>query len=104
MDAREIHEGAFMDSETAKKVIDTLNQAIAALNEGIRLVTSRGSEDEARAFRRGVGHTMTEIHERLADPIFREHPDLVPDEAEYAPGSGPTLGEIGARSTRGRSP
>ncbi|WP_156338943.1 hypothetical protein [Chondromyces crocatus] len=85
-----------MDHHTAKRVVENLNKAIVSLNEGIQVLMSQGSESEVRAFRRGVGHTMAEIYDRLADPIFREHPALVPDDADYEPEPGPILAELGS--------
>jgi sugar-specific transcriptional regulator TrmB len=86
-----------MTRDVAVAIVANLKDCINRLNESIVMVMNECSEEELRAFRRGVGHVMSEIHDRLSDPIFREHPDLIPPEADYIPHTGPTLAEIGQR-------
>jgi hypothetical protein len=86
-----------MTRNVAVAVVANLSDCINKLNESIVMVMKECSEEELRAFRRGVGHVMSEIHDRLSDPIFREHPELIPPEADYTPGKGPTLAELGRR-------
>ena len=67
------------------------------LNNSIRIVQDLCTPEELKAYRRGAGHALSEIHDRLLSPILREHPDLMPKDAGYTPPPGPTLAEIGSK-------
>jgi hypothetical protein len=84
-----------MDKNVANEVVAIVRKCIRDLNESLCLVRDRGSEDEFVAYRLGFAHVLSEIQDRLTDPIYREHMDLIPQEVDYAPLPGPTLSQIG---------
>jgi hypothetical protein len=86
-----------MNKEAAQQIMAKLKSCIQELNESIYIVQEKCAPEELKAYRRGVGHTLSEIHDRILNPILREHPDLIPDDADYMPPPGPTLAEIGAK-------
>lgn len=86
-----------MQKEIADEVTRRLRQCIGELNDILFKIRDNCSEDEFKAFRRGVGNVMSEMQDRLTDPIYREHPDLIPEEANYAPLPGPMLKDIIAK-------
>jgi hypothetical protein len=77
---------------------------IDLLSEVVQLAHANCGESESRVVRRGVGHVLSEIQDRLTDPIFREHPDLLPEGINYAPRQGPTLSELATKLGPMRSP
>jgi hypothetical protein len=87
-----------MDKDTAKQLVGQMLACIDILNEAVETANAKCSEDEARAVRRGVGYVLSEMQDRLTDPIFREYPDLVPQGVDYAPRKGPTLSEMAKKS------
>jgi hypothetical protein len=86
-----------MNKKAAERIMTKLKNCIHELNESICIVQENCATEELKAYRRGVGHTLSEIHDRILHPILREHPDLIPDDADYTPPPGPTLAEIGAK-------
>ena len=84
-----------MQKKIAREVIDMMEKCIVQMSELIPLVEEHCSTEEVRAFRRGVGFTISEMQDRITDPIYREHMDLIPKDVEYVPLPGPTLTEIG---------
>jgi hypothetical protein len=88
-----------MDKDTAKQIIGRMWACIAIFNEVVEIANAKCGEDEARTVRRGVGHTLSEMQDRLTDPIYREYPDLVPQGTDYTPLKGPTLGEMARKSS-----
>jgi hypothetical protein len=89
-----------MEKQIAKQALSNVLVAIQELNSALRLVIDNCSTSEAKAFRRGVGYALSEIHDRITDPIFREHPELVPSNANYHPTPGPTLSELGTSGSK----
>jgi hypothetical protein len=61
----------------------------------IREMEMHCSAEEIKAFRRGLGYMLSGMQERITDPMYREHMDLIPKEIVYAPPPGPTLAERG---------
>ena len=88
-----------MDKDTASQIIGRMLACIDILNEAVEIALAKCGEDEARAVRRGVGYTLSEMQDRLTDPIFREYPDLVPQGVDYAPPKGRILSEMAKEST-----
>jgi|RifCSP13_3_1023840.scaffolds.fasta_scaffold165341_1 hypothetical protein len=87
-----------MKKEVAEQVMAMVKTSIEELNKSIYLVQERCAPEELKAFRRGVGHALSEIHDRILNPILREHPDLLPKDVDYTPPPGPTLAEIGSKN------
>jgi hypothetical protein len=88
-----------MDKDIAKQLVGQMLACIDILNEAVKIAHAKCGEDEARAVRRGVGYVLSEMQDRLTDPIFREYPDLVPQGIDYAPPKGPTLGQMAKKSS-----
>lgn len=86
-----------MKKETAELIMAKLKVSIQQMNESICIIQENCTAEEFNAFRRGVGYTLSEIQERILDPILSEHPDLVPGDVDYKPPQGPTLAQIGAK-------
>jgi hypothetical protein len=84
---------------TAKEIAKCVIMCIDELNKMLFTVRERCSDDEFKALRRGVGYVMSELQDRITDPVYREHPDLIPPEAGYVPRSGPTLSEIATKKS-----
>lgn len=86
-----------MDRDTAKQIIARMETCINLLGEVVQIAHANCSEHEDRVVRRGVGHVLSEIQDRLTDPIYREYQDLLPQGMDYAPLEGPTLSELAAK-------
>jgi len=84
-----------VQKKIAQEVVDMVEKCIVQMSDLIPLVEKHCSAEEIRAFRRGIGFTISEIQDRIADPIYREHMDLIPKDVDYVPLPGPTLAEIG---------
>jgi hypothetical protein len=86
-----------MDKDTAKQIIVRMETCINLLGEVVRIAHANCGEYEDRVVRRGVGHVLSEIQDRLTDPIYREYTDLLPQGIDYAPLEGPTLSEMATK-------
>jgi hypothetical protein len=86
-----------MDKETAAKITARMETCMHLLSEVIQIAHANCSDDESKVVRRGVGYVLSEMQERITDPIYRTYPDLVPKDVDYAPLDGPTIGELAAR-------
>ncbi|AUX20927.1 uncharacterized protein SOCEGT47_014040 [Sorangium cellulosum] len=87
-----------MRRDLAEDITKRIRLCIGELNDILIFVRNNCSEGEFKAFRRGVGNVLSEIQDRLTDPIYREHPDVIPSDANYTPLPGPTLKDIAAKS------
>jgi hypothetical protein len=86
-----------MDKDTAKQIIARMDTCINLLGEVFQIAHADCDEHEGRVVRRGVGYVLSEIQDRLTDPILREYPDLLPPGVDYAPLDGPTMSELAAK-------
>lgn len=86
-----------MDKDTAKQILGRMWACIDNLNEAVEIADAKCGKDEARVVRRAVGHALSEIQDRLTDPILREYPDLLPQGIDYAPPEGLTLSEMATK-------
>lgn len=87
-----------MDKDTAKQIISRMETCINLLSEVVQVAHLNCAEQEERIVRRGVGYVLSEIQDRLTDPIYREYPELLPQGIDYAPLEGPTLGQMAKKS------
>jgi hypothetical protein len=87
-----------MDKATAKQIIIRMESCMSLLNEVAQIAQANCDEQEDRVVRLGVGYVLSEIQDRLTDPIYREYPDLLPQGVDYTPLEGPTLSEMAAKS------
>ncbi len=83
-----------MDKETAKQIMARARESIRRLDEMVQVALSNGDEDELRVVRRAAAHALSELQDRLIDPILREYPDLLPEGVDYTPLKGPTFTEL----------
>lgn len=83
-----------MDKDAATQIMAQMLASITCLNEAVIIAQAKCGEDEARVVRHAVGYTLSEMYDRLMDPIFREYPDLVPHGVDYAPREGLTLSQL----------
>lgn len=83
-----------MNIETAKQITQRIEKCIELLSEIVQLAHTHCNEAESRAVRRGVGYVLSEMQDRLSDPIFREYPALLPPGVDYTPREGPTFSDL----------
>jgi hypothetical protein len=68
----------FEDQETAKHILQVFLSINDQMEDSIRAVEHKTSPEEYKAFKRGVGHVMYEVFERIVEPICKQHPSLRP--------------------------
>jgi len=70
-----------MDRDLSIQVLDVAWRVSGELDRSVALVKDSGADEETlKKYRRSVGHVMAELHDQIMRPIFKEHPDLEPDE------------------------
>lgn len=68
------------DHDIAKQLIDTLDGCSERINESIRLVRDKCSDEEFLLYQKAAGFVMGYIYTDVVAPIYKEHPDLEPPE------------------------
>ena len=58
-----------MDKDTAKQIMARMETCINLLSEVVQVAHTNCGKHEERILRRGVGHVLSEIQDRLTDPI-----------------------------------
>ena len=86
-----------MKKELARIALSHIKACIKELEDSLVIVQDNCDADESTAYRRSIGHTLSEIQDRILDPIIMEHPDLVPEDIDYRPRPGPMLSDIGSK-------
>lgn len=66
--------------DIAKEVIEVLDDCSSRINETIRLVQEKCSDEEFQAYREAAGFVMGYIYTDVVAPIYKEHPELEPPE------------------------
>jgi hypothetical protein len=69
-----------MDKATAEQVDRLARHAQGQLNDAIRAVQATSSQEEFEKFRLVVGRIMGAIVVDVLQPLYAEHPDLMPPE------------------------
>lgn len=69
-----------MEKDTAKQLIGMMLECSKKLDDSIVLLTETTTGDESMKLRRAAGKIMGHIFVEILDPIYREHPDLEPEE------------------------
>ena len=69
-----------MKHHIAEQVLATLHDASRKLNNMLWIVLNKCTKEQFDAYRRGVGGAMGYLFMDILEPIFREHPDLEPEE------------------------
>jgi len=67
--------------ETAKSALELMDRAHKALKESLELVRANCSEEEYKAFRSGMSHVDGRLFFLLMEPIYCQHPSLIPPDA-----------------------
>jgi hypothetical protein len=67
------------DKALALEVSVRMLKVNEALDEAISLVQARCSTEELEKFKLAMGEVMYAVFEKALIPIYKEHPDLVPD-------------------------
>lgn len=67
-----------MTEDDARQLLRVGIEASSVLGLAVSDLNGRLSEDDARSVRRGVGHVLAEIDERLFELAFVAHPQLRP--------------------------
>ena len=68
------------DHDIAKQLVNTLDDCSERINETIRLVQEKCSDEEFHTYRRAAGFVMGYIYTDVVAPLYKEHPDLEPPE------------------------
>lgn len=82
-----------MNREVAQKIIHMMVAHTNELSASVMLVHENCSPEESKMYRLCVGHILSEMQDRLLDPLLREHPDMVLEGFDYTPGPGKRLGD-----------
>jgi hypothetical protein len=72
----------FEDPEVAKQVLTLFLGINGQMNQCIESIENRTSQEEQRSLKRGVGHIMYEVFDKIVEPICKRHPSLKPPEME----------------------
>ena len=72
----------FENPETAKYVLNVFLNINDQMDDSIRTVENQTSPEELKTFKLGVGHVMSEVFDRIVEPICKRHPSLRPPEME----------------------
>ncbi|CAB4052109.1 MULTISPECIES: hypothetical protein [Paraburkholderia] len=67
------------DRTLALEVSERMLAINGALDDAVSLVQTRCSADELEKFKIAVGEVMYTVFEKALIPIYKEHPDLVPE-------------------------
>jgi hypothetical protein len=91
-----------MDKEIAAKITARMESCMHLLSEIVQIADANCSGNESKVVRRGVGFILSEMQDRITDPIYRTYSDLVPKGVDYTPMEGPTISDLAAAiETRG---
>ena len=69
-----------MDKATALRVSETAQEALGQLDLSIHAVQAASAQPEFETFRTVVGKIMGAIVVEVLQPLYAEHPDIVPEE------------------------
>lgn len=69
-----------MKKETAKQLVAIMLDCSRKLDDAVMLLSDNSEEDEAIKLRRAAGKIMGHIFVDILDPVYRQHPELEPEE------------------------
>lgn len=69
-----------MKKETAKQIISLMLDCSRKLDDAVLLLSDPAEEEDAIRLRRAAGKIMGHIFVDLLDPVYRQYPDLEPEE------------------------
>ena len=67
-----------MQSEHAATVTKELIETSARLDGTLSFIKANCSDEDFRKYRRAVGVAMGELYLEILEPLFKEHPSLIP--------------------------
>ena len=67
-----------LDRDTAAEIHRIMDEVTAMLDQSVKLVQERGSEDDLTRYRGFIEQIMGSILLDILQPIYRDHPDLTP--------------------------
>jgi predicted transcriptional regulator len=73
------------DSGIADQILRIAYNYNRELNDLLHELKDKLSEEDQKKLRRAIGHLISENFARLIEPIFRKHPDKVPEEMKDMP-------------------
>ena len=68
------------DEKIAREVIAVLQDCSSKLNESIRLVQQRCTDEEFQKYRKGAGFVMGYLYTEVLAKLYHKHPHLEPPE------------------------
>lgn len=68
------------DQASARKVLEAALEASAVLDRALSELQPLLPDAEFAAVRKAVGQAMGEIHCELIRPLWKQHPELAPDD------------------------
>lgn len=69
-----------MEKEVARQINALMLDFFGKLNASVKLVQQHCSEEEFEQYRRAIGMIMGDITTEVMMPLYKEYPDLEPDE------------------------
>ncbi len=69
----------FKDKTSAMEVSNRMLRINGALDEAVCFVQDHCSAEELELFKLAVGEVMYMVFEKTIIPIYKEHPDLIPE-------------------------
>jgi hypothetical protein len=73
------------NQEVASELSNKLLKISGAINEAIILVQDRCPDDEFRVFRLAMGRLLDHLYVLGLEPLYEEHPEIVPPEMQLKP-------------------
>lgn len=69
-----------MEKPVAEKVLALIKEYSGKLDASVQMVKDTCTKQEFLDYRRAAGRIMGEMHIEILRPIFKEHPELEPEE------------------------
>ncbi|AUX20924.1 uncharacterized protein SOCEGT47_014000 [Sorangium cellulosum] len=69
-----------MKKEIAEEIFNSTREYCSKLNESLRKVEEECDAADFEWYRAGVAYVMGYSHEHIMDPLFKQHPELEPEE------------------------
>ena len=86
-----------MNKEAAAQITSRLEACLHILSEIVQVAEANCQDAEKKVIRLGIGFVLSEIQDRISDPIYRIYPELIPKNVDYAPLDGPTIDDLAAK-------
>jgi hypothetical protein len=69
-----------MTKESARRLSELMLHLSGQLNESVRMIQQKESDEEFKRYRKAVAHIMGSIWDQVLGPLYAEHPELEPPE------------------------